>query len=200
MSDRPVRTTLWREPLLHFVVAGSALFALFALLGEQEARDDRILVTRSDVERLAETWRLQWERSPTEAELVRQLDAFVRVEVLYREAVAQGLGQGDAIIRRRLAQKMDFVLESMGDQSPPDDEELRRFLAAEPGRFRVDQDAPFPALDDVRDAVLTAYLLEQRLEAKRSAYADLRVRYEIEIEDPALHDQLVTMWSAGPDR
>ena len=39
------------------------------------------------------------------------VDARVREEILYREALTLGLERGDAIVKRRLAQKMEFLAE-----------------------------------------------------------------------------------------
>ena len=112
-----------REPLLHFLLAGVALFLLVAVVGDDNAnRTDAIVVSAEETRRLAETWELQWQRPPTETELLGQVKAYVRIEVLYREALALGLDEGDSVIRRRLAQRMQFVLEDLGDEAQSGDD------------------------------------------------------------------------------
>lgn len=61
--------------------------------------------------------------------------SFVRDEVLYREAVARGLEDGDPIVRRRLVQAMELVLTTELDVPTPDDAALEAFLTAHPSDF-----------------------------------------------------------------
>lgn len=56
-------------------------------------------------------------------------------EVLYREAVARGLGEGDLIVRRRLVQKMRLLLEAGVDVAEPDAAELRQWIDAHAARY-----------------------------------------------------------------
>jgi parvulin-like peptidyl-prolyl isomerase len=58
----------------------------------------------------------------------------VREEVLYREALASGLDRDDIIVRRRLAQKMEFLAHA--DVSTPTDAELRQYHAAHAAQYR----------------------------------------------------------------
>ncbi len=118
VGERSPSASLLREPLLHFLLAGTALFLAVGLFSAESAdRGDAVVVTAEDTRRLAETWEQQWQRPPTEAELLGQVKAYVRIEVLYREALALGLDEGDSVIRRRLAQRMQFILEDLGDES-----------------------------------------------------------------------------------
>lgn len=56
-------------------------------------------------------------------------------EVLYREALARGLDEGDLIVRRRLVQKMRLLLETGVDVSEPDEAALRAWIGVHPGRY-----------------------------------------------------------------
>ena len=53
-----------------------------------------------------------------------------REEALYREALRLGLDRGDSIVRRRLVQKMEYLLEGRIEVPEPGDAELARHLAA----------------------------------------------------------------------
>ncbi len=120
MNISPVATLL-RDPLAHFLIAGAALFGLVTLLGDESASSNgAIVVTARDTGGLAEAWEQQWQRPPTEAELLGQIRAHVRIEMLYREALAIGLDENDSVIRRRLAQRMQFVLEADSDTGEED--------------------------------------------------------------------------------
>ncbi|MNI40519.1 peptidylprolyl isomerase [compost metagenome] len=47
------------------------------------------------------------------------IDDYVKEEILYREALKLGLDKDDTIIRRRLAQKMDFLAEDVASLRDP---------------------------------------------------------------------------------
>jgi hypothetical protein len=126
-----------KEPLVHFLLIGAALFVLYDRFGADDTRQrQRIVVDAGRVEQLATLWSKRWQRPPTPAELDGLVDAYIREEVLYREAVALGLERDDTIVRRRLAQKMEFLINDLAVQDEPGDEELRSFLAENAGRFR----------------------------------------------------------------
>jgi hypothetical protein len=59
----------------------------------------------------------------------------VREEVYYREALALGLDRDDAVIRRRLRQKMEFLSEGAAASVAPDEAALVAHHAAHPERF-----------------------------------------------------------------
>src|SRR6185503_3715356 len=129
-----------REPLLHFLGLGVALFALYAWIGagrNDGARAGEIVVSAGRVRSLAETFARQWSRPPTDDELAGLARDFVREEVLSREAIALGLDRDDTIVRRRLAQKMEFLSDEVATVVAPTDDDLRGFLAAHPERFRL---------------------------------------------------------------
>ena len=64
------------------------------------------------------------QRAPSDAELEELVRGHVREEVLYREGIALGLDRDDPIIRRRVAQKLEFVTEG-AEAVEPDDKELQ---------------------------------------------------------------------------
>ena len=138
MTTGAVRHWL-REPLLHFLVAGAALFVAWEVRSDSvAARDERIVVSGATVEGLAGNWTRLWHRPPTAAELQGLIDDHLREEVLYREALALGLDRDDTIIRRRLRQKLEFVSEDVAAQIEPTEAQLEAFLAQNADVFRVE--------------------------------------------------------------
>jgi PPIC-type PPIASE domain len=126
-----------REPLLHFVVLGLLLFLYFEWRGGASA-SSRIVVTPGQIAHLASGFARTWQRPPTEEELKGLIDEYVKEEIATREAVASGLDRDDVIIRRRLRQKLEFLVEDSADQSTPDDADLQRWLDANPDAFRAE--------------------------------------------------------------
>jgi len=127
---------LLREPLLHFLLLGAGLFGAYAVLNRnQPAAQNEILVSAGQIETLAATFAKIWQRPPSEQELKAQIDAYVKEEMLSREAIALGLDKNDTVIRRRLQQKMEFLAEDFAAASDPTEAELADYLAKHPDQF-----------------------------------------------------------------
>lgn len=138
MSARQFVGGLVREPLVHFLVLGAALFLVFGLTRETvESSERRIVVTAGQVEQLAGQFSRTWMRPPTEDELAGLVERHIRNEVFYREAQALGLGQDDPYVRNRLALKLQFVLDDPSAEAEPADGELERFLGEHAEQFTV---------------------------------------------------------------
>jgi len=129
---------LVREPLVHFVCAGALLFGAYALLHpEILARDasHRIELTDDDLRQISVGWLAQGRPAPTPNEMRSLVESRIREEVMYREALALGLDQGDTIVKRRLAQKMEFLFEDVSALREPGAGELEVYFAESSARF-----------------------------------------------------------------
>ena len=126
------------EPLLQFIVMGVLLFAGYRLVHPErpaKVEGNRIELTADDVRQLEIVWTAQWHRAPTPDELQGLVESRVREEILYREALALGLERGDTIIKRRLAQKMEFLADDVSAVRTPSVEELRAWYSRNSARF-----------------------------------------------------------------
>ncbi|REJ73098.1 MAG: peptidyl-prolyl cis-trans isomerase [Acidobacteria bacterium] len=133
-TPRKRRFRLLRDPFVVFLLIGAGLFALDAWRGGGEVDRD-IVVSRAEMARLAGLWEAQSGRAPTPEELAGLVEATVREEVLFREALRLGLDQDDTIIRRRLAQKMGFLLDDTTRLEDPDEAALRRWFEGRAERW-----------------------------------------------------------------
>jgi hypothetical protein len=135
----PERRSLIREPLLHFAVLGVLIFVGQRLLRDEPDEDARAPIVITD--HLRETLAADRHRRVGERPEGEDLDAlvasYVRDEALYREALRLGLDRGDTIVRRRLVQKMEFVLQGAAEVPEPSDEELRAFVEDHAEEFRA---------------------------------------------------------------
>lgn len=123
-----------REPLLHFFVAGLVLF----LAGQawRDAHDRRtITVTPERVASLAETYRLQFGAAPTPQQLEAAVAGWVREEAMVREGQAMGFDRDDEVVRRRIAQKVEFLNQDRSLPKPPSDAELRAWFEAHAANY-----------------------------------------------------------------
>jgi peptidyl-prolyl cis-trans isomerase C len=128
---------LLREPLLHFLLIGALLFAADAALRDDPAPSGQVIrITAAEIDRLQAQWTRQYQRPPAPLEMQDLIDARVREEVLFREALAMGLDQDDEGVRRRLAQKLEFLIEDLAVAQAPGEAELGAFFAANPERYR----------------------------------------------------------------
>ena len=178
--------SLAREPLVHFVLIGAALFAVYRVGGGgsiEPAR--RIEIGAAEVQRLAAAFSRNWMRPPTAEELRGLVENEVREEVYYREAVAMGLDRNDEIIRRRLHQKLEFLSGDLAAPASPTEAELQAHLDAHAERFRVN-DGALPALTEVRESVLRDWQNERRREASERFYRSLRSKYAVSVDEAAL--------------
>ncbi len=124
---------LLADPMLRYLVVGGLMFLAFGDVLD----DDRapIEVSESYAEGLAAIESERTGRTPTDAERARLVERHIEDEALYREALAMGLDEGDVIIRRRLVQKMRFLLDDALVTEPPTEAELAAHLAAQPEAF-----------------------------------------------------------------
>jgi hypothetical protein len=146
-SDR-VSGSIFKEPLVHFLLLGAVIFGLYAALDDSPPPEaqNAIVISPDDARRLVAEFEATWRRPPSEAELAEIIDGTIREEVYVREALALGLDRDDAVIRRRLQLKMEFLTESGAEVVTPDDATLQAHLDANPDRFT---EAPLVALEQV---------------------------------------------------
>jgi hypothetical protein len=137
------RTQILKEPLLHFLVIGAVLFGAYAWLNRNgtDAAVPQLRLAESDVQWLKETFALERQREPTPEELRALVRGFIKEQLLARQARERGLDQDDIVVRRRLAQKMAFLLQDNAHRATPSDDELRRLYEAQ----RVPPPVPSPA-------------------------------------------------------
>ena len=127
-----------KEPLVHFMLVGALIFAVAQWREGRRASAEaatRIDVTAGTIAWLRESFSRQWHRAPDQAQLRVLIDEHLREEVLYREALALGLDRDDAIVRRRMAQKMEFLTQDVSSAVQPDDVQLREFFGANSQRY-----------------------------------------------------------------
>jgi hypothetical protein len=129
------------------------MFGLFALIGDRsELEPDEIVIGAGHIERMSQAWRKTRMRPPTQLELEGLIEDFIREEVYYREAMILGLDQDNAVIRRHLRQKMEFLSEDIAAQVDHEDSDLQTFLDANPDKFREDARISFRHIYFSRDA------------------------------------------------
>jgi hypothetical protein len=163
MKRVPIRqmlTALMREPFTAFLLLGGIIFLLFDYLDEPAW--EPIRVTPAIVEELVSGRAEVLGRAVTETEKDQLIEQYINNEVLWREAVAMELYKQDGEVRRRLIDKMNYLLER--DPGEPTLDDLNALYAAQPEAylippltsfehvyFKVPVDNAFTTLEELRN-------------------------------------------------
>jgi peptidyl-prolyl cis-trans isomerase C len=139
--ERWPRLRRWlREPLVQFLLIGTILFLGYHALHPSPgagAPSARIELTEDDLRQMSVAWLAQGRSALTPEQMRSLVDLRVREEILYREALALGLDKGDTIVKRRLAQKMEFLFEDLSALREPTREELKAWFGKNSERFAL---------------------------------------------------------------
>ena len=130
-TPRSLPGRLLREPLVHFLILGAALFAITRWVkpaADRTLPSRQIVITLDDLRQLQIGFSAQWQRAPTQEEMLGLVETRIRQEVLYREALAMGLDKDDEIVKRRMAQKMEFLAEDVSAAHEPTAPELKAYF------------------------------------------------------------------------
>lgn len=129
-----------REPLVHFMVLGLALFGTHSYINRGHSgveSSKQIALTIDDLRQMVLVFESQWKRQPTPQELQGMVEEKVREEVLYREGLAIGLDRDDTIVKRRMAQKMEFLAEDVATAHEPSAIELKSWFDKNSEKFAL---------------------------------------------------------------
>jgi peptidyl-prolyl cis-trans isomerase C len=127
---------IWREPLVHFLIGGLAIFLFSMWRGSVVDPASRTIdITEEQVASLSAGWEQMWRRPPDAAELDALIRDYIKEEIYYREARRLGLDEDDAVIRRRLRSKMEFLTRAEVESVRADDAILQAWLQKHQSRF-----------------------------------------------------------------
>jgi len=140
---------LLREPLVHFLAIGIALFVLFDLVAPEDSTLDSktIVVDRDALLRFVQFRSKAFNPEVAaarldalgDAELSMLIDDYVREEALHREALALGMDQNDYVIKQRLIQSLQFITNGFVSAAVDvSDEEIAEYYEANRDDYYVD--------------------------------------------------------------
>ena len=133
-------SSILRAPFVHVLLLGVLLYGAYAWWQQGQdtprAAPDEIVLDAEEIGALADAWKRKRGRRPSRLELEGLVQTRLREEILSREAIAMNLDRGDPMIRRTLAQKVEFLVDNITSMREPTEAELTAFLAANPERFR----------------------------------------------------------------
>jgi hypothetical protein len=132
-----------REPLVHFLALGALIFAAHAVLHPAPVDAHRIEITQADIARIQALYAQQWGAAPRADDMPSLIDNYIRSEVLFREGTALGLGTEDSVLRNRVVQKMEFLLQDTSSIPQPSDAEIAAYFQGHADAYRVPEQIAF---------------------------------------------------------
>jgi hypothetical protein len=136
VSNKLIRP--FKEPLLQFLIIGAVIYGAYALFAspEDDYRDTVVLVDSNRIDTMISEWERRWNRPPTRQEINGLIQAFIKEDVLYRQAVVMGLNEDDPITRRRMAQKLEFLTSDLSQFQQPAEGELEQYFQENLASYR----------------------------------------------------------------
>lgn len=130
------------------------LVGLLLIFGpKQPAASDRVIVVdESDVAQLIAGWQRTWNRLPTMEELKGLLQNHVKDEVLYQEALNQGLDRNSAVVKRTLITQMDMLAEGQGKNPEITTEAIEAYYNLRPEQYMSEVTLSFTQVFFKQDA------------------------------------------------
>ena len=129
-----------REPLLHFLLIGVVLFAAYAYINRGRigiASPRQIVLSLDELRTMTAYFESQWHRPPTPQEFQAMVEDRIKEEVLYREGLVMGLDKDDTIVKRRMAQKVQFLTEDVAAAHEPSTVELKAWFEKNSDKFAL---------------------------------------------------------------
>jgi peptidyl-prolyl cis-trans isomerase C len=165
-----------QEPLFQFLVMGLLLWS-----GVEYWRLDHdryvIRMGPAERERIVSGYVQQFGRTLPKPELELLIDGYIREEIFLREGLALGLDKNDEIIRRRIAQKYEFLQTDLAVTESPSENDLRHWYEEKRERYLTPARVAFKQVyfsadrDEAAAKTRAADLLE-KLRASRTSHAE----------------------------
>ena len=156
--------TALREPLLHFLILGAAIFGVDQWRNADSDSASDIVVTAKVQQEAKAIFEAGMKREPKPEELKVLLDRWVDNEILYREGLQLGLDRGDSGIRDRVIFKAMSVTQAGIVLPEVDEAGLKAWF--ESNRERYDTPARFDFLeaavppDTKLEIIVLSYLMK----------------------------------------
>ena len=128
------------DSLVQFLLIGFALFLGYAFLHRGQSGVEpshQIALTLDELRAMDVLFQSQWHRQPTAEEFNSMVENKIQEEILYREGLAMGLDKDDTIVKRRMAQKMQFLAEDVTAAHEPTTEELSAWFTKNTEKFAL---------------------------------------------------------------
>ena len=152
----------FKEPLLHFLLLSFLLFIAFDFLNPEETESKVVEISAGRVAQLQQRFQKISQRPPSVEETEALVRNYALDEIYNREARALGLDKNDSVVKKRMRQKMEFMLQDTIPQQAEQDE-LEALFRQNKDKYRIESrfsfEQAYVSLD--RDQTELAGLVEQ---------------------------------------
>lgn len=129
-------TKLRKEPLLYFFLLAAVLFYFSSPdITEDDLTNHQIELSQAFLDEKKAQFFKATQKHPTEEELQYIVDRETSDEVLFREAWRLQLYVGDSVVRKRMIQKMGFVLEQGSADERVSEQEINDYYKNNSAEF-----------------------------------------------------------------
>lgn len=134
LRARRILIRIASEPLVHFATAALVL-CLAGWIYQTETSFYRITVTPQHLRQIAGHYALQFGNRPDRQTLDVLMQHDLHDEILYRAGMALKLDRDDEIVRRRVVQKMRFLMQNLEVLPEPTEDQLRAYYDAHSSQY-----------------------------------------------------------------
>lgn len=124
------------EPLVHFAIGGLLLFVAGHYY-QQQTSTYKIVVTKAHIAQLERDYALQFGGPPNPPTLESLIHRDLHDEILYRQGLALHLDSDDQIVRRRVVQKMQFLMQDLHAPAEPTPVQLATYYRAHGAHYMI---------------------------------------------------------------
>lgn len=177
---------LLKDPSLHFLFIGLVIYVASEFISPTVAQDE-IHISSSKQAKLEEIWTRQWGRVPTEKERELLIQNHIKEEILHRKALAMGLDKDDELVRRRLIQKISFLVLDDDEAFSPAESQMKEWFELNKKQFRRQGTTPgsaqeYPEWTQIKPLVLEMMKKKHRIEQNRIKVEKWKKDYRIHVD------------------
>jgi hypothetical protein len=177
---------LLKDPSLHFLFIGLVIYVACEFISPTVAQDE-IHISSSQQEKLSEIWTMQWGRAPTEKEMELLIQNHIKEEILHRKALAMGLDKDDELVRRRLIQKVSFLVLDDDEAFSPAESQMKEWFELHKKQFRRHGTKPgsaeeYPKWTQIKPLILEMMKKKHRIEQNRIKVEKWKKDYRIHVD------------------
>jgi len=115
-----------QEPLLHFLVVGSLLF--FYISSNDTEIKSQVTISQGKVKQLIAQFTKTRQRAPSDKDKKALIENQIREDLAFEHGVQMGLIENDSIIKRRVQQKIEFMLNDSIASIEPSRNDLQVYM------------------------------------------------------------------------
>jgi len=118
------------EPLVHFLLIGMLIFLGYSLLDKEDVDlgENELIVTQGEVDHIKTRYAQSWGATPNDELLKSLIDEYVITQIKFKESLKLNLDHNDEIVKRRLSQKFDFLMQDLAELEEPTNDELKNYF------------------------------------------------------------------------